>query len=104
MVAHIDGSRVRHAVAAGGKLTQDEAASFLEALKDIVREVCTDMENGRVHASLRNPDHVFHTIFVEAEQMHHDGQSLKTYMTLFFSFMKRHIDRSLLRIEQYSKE
>ena len=88
----------------GGQLTAGEAKAFLEAMKNALQEALTDMERDQAFNSLRSPDHLFHTIFAEAEKMYHDSESLHRYLTLFLSFMNRHIDRAFLRIEQYSTD
>ena len=84
----------------GGVLTTGEAKAFLEDMKYAVQKVRTETTGDRVSKSLKSPDHVFHTIFAEAEKMHPDSESLNAYLTLFLSFMNRHINRALLRIEK----
>jgi hypothetical protein len=86
----------------GSKLTAAEANLFLKAMKQVVQQAGRDVERDHGYASLRSPDHVFHSIFAEAEKIHRDAGSLNRYLTLFLVFMNRHIDRAIVRIAQNS--
>jgi hypothetical protein len=77
-----------------------EAKAFLEAMKDAVQKARTDMEGGFPPAVLSNRNHVFHTIFAEAGKLYGSSESFNRYLTLFLSFMERHIDRAASLIER----
>jgi len=83
----------------GAALTVKEASSFLTDMKHAVQETQADIQRERKCSSLRNTEHLFHTIFAKAEKMHRDSESLHRYMSMFLVFMNRHIDRALTRIK-----
>jgi len=84
----------------GRQLMAMEAKAFLEAMKDAVQKARTDMEGGFPPAVLSNRNHVFHTIFAEAGKLYGSSESFNRYLTLFLSFMERHIDRAASLIER----
>ena len=84
----------------GAALTGKEAGSFLSDMKHAVQETQAAIQRDRECSSLRNREHLFHTIFAEAEKLHRDSESLHRYLSMFLVFLNRHIDRALARIEK----
>jgi hypothetical protein len=84
----------------GGKLTAEQADAFLKTLSTIVRKAQEDIDTIVAAGYTSDRHEVFRTILAEARKLYDSPESFSRYLSLFFTFMEKHIRRARSLIEK----